>query len=132
MKVAVVSWTNAVKGILQGKYALDDFDDAHFYFGCSRSHVLCDDQVPYESTWENKELPRHSTSQRCCLDKVDPANQIIVLFLLNVVRKAEEEGRVTWKIHPGVAIAGLPGKTEVLYNLGRYPAFYDHDARASA
>lgn len=88
------------------KIELSDLQNATFYFGCSADHVGHDPKyVPLEATWQNISLPqvrvgvylRHD-SHLVRIERVDKAIRGRVREFFALIREADKDGRVHWKV----------------------------------
>lgn len=109
--------------LVKGECSLPNLVESRFYFGCSRNHVLSENRWPHEVTWFNKTLPKRYRTDKevdelyatVSPEAVDENIRPLVRKFLDLLAKADQEGRISWhssreelsKLHP---------ETEVLCN----------------
>ena len=103
----MISMTGTLKGYVDGEVELADLKLGTFYFGCASEHLGPDpEHVPYEATWQNTELPSVYDPEHMAdpnhalvsLDKVDAGMRDRVQTFCALVREADEDHRVHWKV----------------------------------
>lgn len=113
-----VGMSTTLHGYMRGLVHTNDLENATFHFSCGRSHVLTPETVPCEATTLNRILPvvwKGTTK----LKYVDPQFRIKVAMFVNMVRRADSEGRVNWLVgNQQKIVQSLPKDSQVFCRKG--------------
>ena len=104
--LALVSFSSTINSFIRGDITEEEMWSARMFFSCGREHALPDDpnQVGYEAAWSNKEkgIPAHAEMTEpfmtMSVSLVDDKNQDKVRRFQELLRQADQEGRVEYRI----------------------------------
>lgn len=106
----VFSMTSTLLALIDGKITLDALQNAKFYFGCSKEHVLSDGLVPHEATWKNRNrkvgYPSDGTERT--ITDVDEDKREMVLVFIKLITEADTNNMVQWRTSQHDILKTLP------------------------
>lgn len=119
----VLSWSSLCLSILKGHLKIEQLNNARYWFGCSKLHVVREDSlVPHEAIWANRLLTNRYDRLEdnfyavVSIDLVDEDRRELLQKLLEVIRIADTQNRVSYKCRMIETIEQLPNDSILFYD----------------